>query len=355
MKSPVEELGCYVLPGKTTNAKPGVTQAIEAERIGLGAVWASERWETKESGAVMGAIAQATSRIRILTGTTHFGSRHPMVLAGMASTLQGLSDGRFEMGVARSVAQRWSKIGVPPQTNQSMIDTLSILRRLWAGETVSYSGPAGNFPELMFTDLPDKSTPVHLAAIGPKTLALAGAHFDGVILHPFLTPHGVARQTAIVRRAAEEAGRDPAACRVIAAVVVAPDLPQAELNAAVYSRAATYFVHKVMATPIIETNEWDMSLLDPILATGLEQLEMQQVSLAELRAKMIEASSLIPPQWIEDGAAIGSPAKVAARLREYRAAGADEILLHGATADRLEGLVDAYRALIEPAKSPVGA
>jgi alkanesulfonate monooxygenase SsuD/methylene tetrahydromethanopterin reductase-like flavin-dependent oxidoreductase (luciferase family) len=126
---------------------------------------------------------------------------------------------------------------------------------------------------------------------------------------------------------------------------VAPDLPPAELNAAVYSRAATYFVHEAMAKPILAMNQWDVSRLAPILATGLESLEQQQVSTEVLRAKMIEASRLIPHEWIAEGAVIGSPPAVAARLREYRAAGADEILMHGATADRLEAVVDAYSRL----------
>lgn len=345
MNHTVKELGCYVLPGKSISATEGVDQAIEAERIGLGSVWASERWEVKESGAMLGAIAQATSNIRIRTGTTHFGTRHPMVLAGMASTLQSLSGGRFDMGIARSVAGRWKKIGAPAQTNKSMTDMVAILKQLWAGETVSYSGPAGEFPEMVFADVPEVMTPLYLAAVGPKTLAVAGAHFDGVILHPFLTPEGVKRSAAIVHRAAEEAGRNPADVKIIAAVVVAPDLTEAETNAAVYSRAATYFVHRVMATPILEANGWDVKLLDPILATGLEDLETQQVSLDVLRAKMIEASRLIPSEWITEGASIGSAQSVAKRLLEYRAAGADEILLHGATADKLAGLVNAYRTL----------
>ena len=41
-----------------------------------------------------------------------------------------------------------------------------------------------------------------LTAIGPKALAFAGEHCDGVLLHPFLTPTGVARSAKIVRDAA---------------------------------------------------------------------------------------------------------------------------------------------------------
>ena len=67
-------------------------------------------------------------------------------------------------------------------------------------------GPAGEFPELLFADLPKKITPAHLAAAGPKTLALAGKYSDGAILPPFLTRRGVARSIAIRREAAESEG-----------------------------------------------------------------------------------------------------------------------------------------------------
>jgi 5,10-methylenetetrahydromethanopterin reductase len=349
MAEMVQDLSAYVLPGKSTDARLGISQAVVAERIGLGGIWASERWAIKESGAVLGAIAHATSRIGIRTGTTHFGTRHPLVLAGMATTLQNLSGGRFEMGVARSLTDKWRRLGVLPQTNQSMIDSVGILRRLWAGETVSYSGPAGEFPELVVTDMCEWSTPVHLAAVGPKTLAIAGAHFDGVLLHPFLTPAGVARSAAVVREAARAAGRDPADVRVIAAVVVAPDLTEDQTRLAIHTRAATYFVHRAMVLPIVEANGWDVAQLDAITSVGLETLETGNASQALVRAKMLEASALIPPEWISEGASAGTAAEVAARLQDYRAAGADEILLHGATPDKLEGLVDAYRGLNRPA------
>jgi 5,10-methylenetetrahydromethanopterin reductase len=349
----IEDLSCYVLPGRANNPLEGVVQAVEGERIGLGAVWASERWETKETGALLGAVAQATSRIRLCAGTTHFGTRHPVVLAGLASTLQALSRGRFEMGVARSITAKWKSIGVPPQTNRSMIDSLGILRGLWNGERVSYSGPAGEFPKMRFSDLPETPIPVHLAAVGPKTLAVAGAHFDGVMLHPFLTPEGVARSTSIVRRSAEEAGRDPSDVRVIAAVVVAPDLSEEETTNAVFVRAATYFVHREMAMPILRANGWDVAQLEPLLNAGLAGLESRQISVEEMRAMMAEASAKIPSDWIGEGACIGSAPAVAARLRDYRSSGADEILLHGATADKLEGLAKAYRSLSSESSSQV--
>jgi alkanesulfonate monooxygenase SsuD/methylene tetrahydromethanopterin reductase-like flavin-dependent oxidoreductase (luciferase family) len=41
-------------------------------------------------------------------------------------------------------------LGIPVVNNQGMADYVDILRRLWAGETISYSGPVGNFPAMQF-------------------------------------------------------------------------------------------------------------------------------------------------------------------------------------------------------------
>ena len=67
---------------------------------------------------------------------THFGTRHPIVLAGMAATLQALSGNRFVLGFGRSVAFIWKNLGIPVPVNAAMADYAKILRSLWAGETV---------------------------------------------------------------------------------------------------------------------------------------------------------------------------------------------------------------------------
>ena len=89
-------------------------------------------------------------------------------------------------------------------------------------------------------DLPDASPPpIVLAALGPRTLELAGRCFDGVVLHGVLTPEAVSRSREVVRSAALEVGRDPDAVRVYATVITAPDCSEAELNDVIGARAVT--------------------------------------------------------------------------------------------------------------------
>jgi alkanesulfonate monooxygenase SsuD/methylene tetrahydromethanopterin reductase-like flavin-dependent oxidoreductase (luciferase family) len=147
----------------------------------------------------------------------------------------------------------------------------------------------------------------------------------------------------MVRTAAEQAGRDPATVKIYAEVVVAPDCSDEHITNTVRARAATYFTLRDLGRHIIAANLWDPSPMHQLLADPrFANLELQAGTPEQFRARSLEAVSLLPDDWISTGAAIGSAAHVAARLHEYRAAGADEIVLHGTTTDRLGPLVKVY-------------
>jgi 5,10-methylenetetrahydromethanopterin reductase len=344
MAWPTDILSAYALPGRSADSRLAITHAIEAERIGLGSIWASERWEGKEGGALCGAISQITKRIRIVAGLIHFTGRHPLAIAGLGATMQRLSDNRFVMGIGRSNPERLKKQGFPVFNLAHLRASALMARRLWAGEKVSYDGVLGKFEEIALLQLPETPPPLVLGAVGPKGLALGGEVFDGVVLHPFLTPEAVARSAKIIRDAAAGAGRDPGAVKVTACLVMGPDfLTEAELASAVYARAMTYFRGGTLGPGIAEANGWDPA---PLARVAAERLvgEPRADSPAEMK-RFADAVALLPPEWIAHGAAVGSVEHCAARLHDYRRAGADEILIHGTTPERLESVVRAYKAM----------
>lgn len=340
-------LGCYVLPGGVSDPSAALAEARQAEQLGLGAVWIGERYDTKDLPSLAGAIAATTSRVTIAAGITHTGLRHPMVLASMGQTLQSLSGGRFVLGFGRSAMWRWKAYGVAAPTLASLADTADILRRLWAGETVTYRGPAGDFPLLRLPQRPQQPPPpMLLAAVGPRTVELAGSSFDGVILHPFLTPDAVGRAAASVRRAAERAGRDPGSVRCIATVVTAPDLDRQATGAAIGARAAGYFHVSGLGDALVAANGWDPGDLHTyrshptLVALGDRTADkhLDRVTLADL-------SETLPTNWLASSSASGSAAQCAATLQGYLDAGADALILHGATAPHLGSLVEAFERL----------
>jgi probable F420-dependent oxidoreductase len=340
----LHRLGCYVMPGSSIDPVAGVAEAVAAEQLGLGSVWISERWAAKELGSLAGALAMATDRVRIISGITHFGTRHPVALAGLATTTQALSGGRFALGLGRSLPNLWPMLGLPTPTVPLMEDLAQILRDIWAGESVSYSGPAGVFPRLFASEQPDvEPPPLLLAAIGPKTLALAGRAFDGVILHPFLTAAAVTRSREVVRAAATAAGRDPDSVRVYGELVVAPDMDDDAADRIVAARALTYFDMQGLGEALFAANGWDTGTLAKIRSHP----HMKQVSTfadhdltVEERIEVVHDT--VPVDWLRDTSGGGDATKVANQLRAYLDAGIDELVLHGAAPTELASVVAAF-------------
>ena len=326
-----ERFGTYILPGRVSDPRRGIEEALEAERIGLGRVWISERFALKEPAVLAGAVSEATSKIRIV-GTFYATMRHPIVTASIANMMQAMSGDRFGVMFARAVPAYMKMLGTPAITMERLADYIDIMQRLWDGETVSYKGVLGEFPMLGLTDRhAGPKPPVIFTAIGPKSLEFAGEHCDGVLLHPFVSPTGVRNSTKIVRDAAEKAGRDPLAVRIYHNIIVAPDLPKDEEDAVVRGRAITYFELPGFGDLIVEINEWDKSVLGQIRAhPKIACLNGKPADQAYTRQELVDVGQILPQQWIDDGAAVGTAAQCADQLLAYLDAGADEILLHGA-------------------------
>jgi 5,10-methylenetetrahydromethanopterin reductase len=337
---PRGRLGAYVLPGAAHDPASGIGQAQATERMGLGTVWIGERYDTKDLGALAGALSQATSRVQVAAGITHPYLRHPMVLASMGQTLQALTGGRFRLGLGRSASWRWAAYGQPAPTLAALADIAGLLRRLWDGQTVEYEGPLGRFPQLRLPVVLDAAPPeLLLAAIGPKTLALAGRCYDGVILHPLLTPAAVRRSADIVRSAAQEAGRDPDQVRCYATVLCAPAVSDAERQLAIEARSAGYLSLPGLGDSLARINGWDEADLARYRGQRvLTDLGGKPADKHLSRAELIGLCAGMPPSWLASSTAAGTVEEVSPVLAAYLAAGADELILHGVVGEGLAPL-----------------
>lgn len=342
-----EKFSTYILPGRVKDPQRGLEEAREAERIGLGGVWISERYATKEPAVLAGAVSQLTSKLRI-TGTMYVTMRHPLVTASVANLMQQVSGNRFQLLLAKATPDYLASIGSPNITFPRLADAISLYRRLWQGETINYDGILGKFPAMSMTDRYDgPMPPIIFTAIGPKSLAFAGEHCDGVLLHPFITCEGVEKSIRIVREAAEKAGRDPKSVKIYHNIIVAPDLSKAEEEAVVGGRAITYLQAQGFGEVMVKTNGWDMGVLDKIRNHPLmSNLEGTNADQAFTRDQLVEVSRVMPQSWIDDGAAVGTAAECAKKLCAFLDAGADEILLHGSAPKDMGPLTVELRKLL---------
>ena len=166
----------------------------DAEAIGLGSAFISERWKVKEACALSGAVGAVSTRLGIATAATNQNTRHPIITASFAMTMHRLTDGRFTLGLGRGIGPLFDVFGMPRLSTDAMEDFAGLMRRLWRGEfVVGHDGPAGRFPFLHLDMELHEEIPLLLTAFVPASLRLGGRAFDAVVLHTFFSDETLAR------------------------------------------------------------------------------------------------------------------------------------------------------------------
>ena len=337
------ELGCYGLAGHSSDPRDLLDEVRLAERLGIGSVFLSERFNVKDAAVLAGAAGAASETIGIATAATNHNTRHPLVTATFATTMHRLTRGRYAFGLGRGFDLLFDVMGVPRVTGAQMADTVGIYRSLWHGQAVlGHDGPAGSYPYLSQDGSFDEDIPVLMMAIGGKTLELAGRVADGVVLHTFLADETLARSVATVRRSAEEAGRDPASVRVWAVLAtVEESVPEEARLRKLVGRLATYL--QGYGEVLVRANGWDQAALERFRADELVQGypgAFDAIGTVEELTHLRD--DVLPAEWLA-ASATGSAAACAARIQDQLDAGADSVVLHGATPAELAPVLDAWR------------
>ncbi|MEH6582486.1 MAG: TIGR03857 family LLM class F420-dependent oxidoreductase [Halioglobus sp.] len=338
------ELSCYLLPGHTTTPADAIEEAKQAEAMGLGKVWLSERFDVKDAGVICSAALAVTDSIHVATAATNIHTRHPMVLATMCSTLHHMSEGRFELGLARGVGIRNQLMGLKTVSNAQLEEGLALLRTLWhGGKVMGHDGKMGNLPYLSMGDWMNADIPVHFVGFGPKSLQFAGKHFDGVHLHTFVTDHGLRRAKALVREGAEEAGRNPDEIKLWSVYATALDPDREDYLRKMVARMATYMQAPGYAEMLIELNEWDPEVLTAFRANKVVSSIAGGIDSVATLEQLEQISELIPEEWLP--AASGSAQECAAAWQGQFDNGADGLVIHGSTPNEFAPILAAYESI----------
>jgi probable F420-dependent oxidoreductase len=339
----LEELACYLLAGQPASSREIVTEAAEAERLGLGTAYISERYNRKEAASLSGAAGAVTERITIATAATNHNTRHPMVTAGYARTLQSLTGGRFVLGLGRGVTLLQDIYGIPRITTAQLEDFVDIMRRLFRGEAiVGHQGAAGSWPVLHLDSSLDEHLAMGITAFGPNTLELGGRCFDEVVLHTFFTDETTARCVRTVKAAAERAGRDPDSVKVWSCFATIGDhIPEDKRLMKLVGRLGTYL--QGYGHLLARTNGWDVAVVDRFLADPVIAAVGSGLDMVGTPEQLEHAASLIPDEWLAP-AATGTAAQCVAAVRNQLDLGCDGVIMHGATPAELAPIIEAYRS-----------
>jgi probable F420-dependent oxidoreductase len=339
----LDELGCYLLAGQPESARDIVTEVRDAEALGLGSAFISERYNKKEAAVLCGAAGAASERIRLITAATNHNTRHPMVTAGFALTMESLTGGRFTLGLGRGIAPMQDAFGIERITTAQLEDFATLMRRLFRGEVIiGHSGAVGSYPVLHLDSSLDQHLSLCLVAFGDHTLQLAGRMFDDVVLHTYFTDETTAHCVEVVKRAAQSAGRDPATVRVWSCFATIGDhLHEAVRLKKTVGRLGTYL--QGYGDLLVRTNGWDPEVLQRFLADPVIAGVGGALDGVGTVDQLAHAATLIPPEWLAPSAT-GTPTECVSAIRNQFSLGCDGVILHGCTPSELRPVIEAYGA-----------
>ncbi len=166
----------------------------EAEALGFAAValadhlvdWTDPSRPWFEAWSALGALAEATSTIRLTTVVTQIPLRNPAVLARQVLTLDHISHGRIELGLGTglTIDPSYAMAGLPNWTPAERVarfaEYCELVSLLLSQEVTTYHGTyyavEGNVMQPRPRQAP--RPPLLVAALGPRMLALAARYAD---------------------------------------------------------------------------------------------------------------------------------------------------------------------------------
>jgi 5,10-methylenetetrahydromethanopterin reductase len=308
----------------------------EAERRGFEIGFFSETIELmRDSVSALATFALATERMTI--GCTQIVRlRSPLVMAQTLASLDELSGGRMMLSPGACTATHSKRHGLEHvKAPTALREYVEAIRLILSGERVSYHGLAVNFDDVELGWEPvRKEIPIYLPATSKTGLRLAGKIADGVLLNAICSPEYSANALAIIREAAEEAGRD-----------------FSEFKVAQLINCSVEDDHDAAVQAI----KWEVaSKLDPIqlpfiagpkMRVGEPYIRKEDIPLFEEawnrggKDALIEA---VPDSYVEGMTASGTPEEVRARVQQYRDVGVHLPILRPAAAHQTERLLDLF-------------
>lgn len=265
-----------------------------------------------------GAVAARTTRTRLATSVLDTVRRHPVMLAQAAVTLSHLSNGRFILGLGAGERENLIPYGFDERGRVTRFaEALRVIRLLW-----STDGPidfAGEYFTLEHARLDAElhhsgPPPIWIGANGPRMLRLVGELGDGWWPTGSAGPETYRKQLALIREAAERAGRDPEAitpAKMVVCLIAEPD----ELR-------------EILQRPLIKSLVLQLTA-DALAATGHRHpMGEQWRGIQDIDPRVLTRERLLRLFEQVDPAAIlsvvphGTPKQVAEQIAEFGDAGA---------------------------------
>lgn len=321
--------------------------AQEADRLGFSVVWAAEAYGS-DSPTMLAWIAGQTERIDVGAAVMQIPARTPAMTAMTAATIDSFTGGRFRLGLGVSgpqVSEGWHGVRFAKPLGRTR-EYVDIVRLALARKPVAYDGehyqlplPDGPGKALKLTVHPVREhIPIYLAAVGPHNLELTGEIADGW-LAIFFAPEFAEELLASIAAGRAKVGKTMDGFDVVPSVplVLGDDV---ETCAELVRWYAALYIGGMGSR---EKNFYNA--LATRMGYGEAAREVQDLYLAK---RQRDAAAAVPLEFIDRTSLLGSVDRVAARMRDYAAAGVTTLavsLFVGSAEDGIRTLRAAAEAL----------
>ncbi|MGD0424066.1 MAG: LLM class flavin-dependent oxidoreductase [Candidatus Bathyarchaeia archaeon] len=292
----------------------GISEALACSRLaetkGFESVWFTEDYYFVDPVGLAAATAVTTTRITIGIGVTNVYTRSIPLIAMTAATLDGIANGRFILGIGLGVRERIMQQGYEPKKNslQAIRESVEIIRRLIAKETVSYDGRVFRERDVQLAFNPLRPRiPIYLAAMGPRMLQLAGEIADGVLLSVFTPINFLKLVRENLAIGAERAGRNLDEIDVAGYIVLSASDDSLTAREAAKPTLLTELVHE----------EFDSLMASTALDVGSVEAVRGAISARDFEG----AKAQVTDEMIDAFLVAGTPRECRAKLEQQRAAG----------------------------------
>ena len=184
----------YTMMCEQRSPKDLVADAVLAEGAGFDFAvisdhyhpWVEAQGHAGYAWSILGAVAQATDRMPLMTYVTAPILRyHPAIIAQKAATMALLSDGRFTLGLGAGEQLNEHVVGrgYPPVDvrHEMLIEAIEIIQRLFAGGYVTFHGQHYDVEGAKLFDRPATPPAIGVAVSGKRSCGIAGRMADLVI------------------------------------------------------------------------------------------------------------------------------------------------------------------------------
>lgn len=291
-------------------------------------LWYADEKFYRDPYVSLAYVAQNTSRIAFGPCVTDPFTRHPAITAMALGTLDEFAGGgRAVLGIGAGFSGIEAMGIQRGKTVAALREAIDLIRRLWAGETVTLEGSAVSFHDgqLNFGARPD--IPILIASAGPQILRLAGEVADMVMLGDLAGRAQVEKALAHVEQGAQRAGRTLDDITLITRLnlIISDDAEVAQEPMKPWILIDLWHIYPNWSSLFYYSPDWDERLKP--LAEFIEDYGGKPRNVGDYEL-VSQFSPLITPEMVQQKALAGSVAGIVGQIVELAKVGIKQITLY---------------------------